>query len=176
MDAKARIEDTARELGLTMEAEFVPFSKSRNKDEKNPSLNWRVTLHRNGREILTTDYMAGSGHCPAYKSPEHGRPGFMSIERDKAIRIECEEGKRVLTYGYGNPIVPELADVLYSLVADASAIDYATFEDWASEHGYYTDSRSAEKTYRACLETALKLRSAIGDDGLHKLRVACQDY
>lgn len=59
-------------LSLSVQSEFVPFSQSRNKDEKdengNPrrSLNWRVTLQRNGREILTTDYSAGIAHCPGY--------------------------------------------------------------------------------------------------------------
>ena len=30
--------------------------------------------------------------------------------------------------------------------------------------------------YRACLDIALKLRAAIGEDGLAKLREAAQDY
>lgn len=54
-------------LGLTVESVFVPFSQSRNKAEKSPSLNWRVTVKRNGRDVLTTDYSAGMGHCPGYK-------------------------------------------------------------------------------------------------------------
>lgn len=35
---RERIERVARKLGLTMTAVFVPFSQSRNKDEKHPSL------------------------------------------------------------------------------------------------------------------------------------------
>lgn len=183
MDAKTKIEQTAAEIGLTMEAVFVPFSQSRNKGEKNPSLNWRVTLRRNGRDILTTDYGAGYGHCPAYKLSVKEGGSHNSITRMELILAECERGRVVYPGNYtgkfhaiGKPIMPELADVLYSLCMEADAIDSPTFEEWAEDFGYDVDSRSAEKTYRACLETALKLRAGLGDDGLHKLRDVCQDY
>lgn len=55
-------------LKLTVTAVFVPFSQSRNKDEDRKTLNWRVTLLRDGREVLTTDYSAGAGHAPGYKA------------------------------------------------------------------------------------------------------------
>lgn len=165
------------ELGLTMDAVFVPFSKSRNAASKDPSLNWKITIKRNGREVLTTDYMQGSGHCPAYKTPDR-------YAKARMIAYECEHGvsawlapsSDTVLGRRGKPILPEIGDVFYSLVIDAGAIDHATFEDWASDFGYDTDSRSAEATYRACLEIALKLRAALGDDGLNKLREAAQDY
>jgi hypothetical protein len=59
---------------------------------------------------------------------------------------------------------------------DSEVIDHPNFESWASEIGYDADSRKAESIYRACLEIALKLRSALGDRGLKELREACQDY
>ena len=62
---KATIAATLENLGLTVESEFVPFSQSRNKGEKIPSLNWKVTVKRNGRDVLTVDYTAGCAHCPA---------------------------------------------------------------------------------------------------------------
>ncbi len=46
---------------IAIESEFVPFSKSRNKDSKDDrgrtrlSLNWKVTLLVNARAVLTTD-------------------------------------------------------------------------------------------------------------------------
>lgn len=40
-------------LGLTVESVFVPWSRSRNKGEKSPSLNWIVTVKRNGKDVLT---------------------------------------------------------------------------------------------------------------------------
>lgn len=182
MTPQENIERTAAELGLTMETVFVPFSQSRNKSDKHPSLNWKVTILRNGREVLTTDYMAGSGNCPGYPNRYLGK---MTVAEKAVVDAECETGmpcyfsnerQEAIPSYRATPILPEFADVLYSLASEASAIDYATFEEWASDYGYDTDSRSAEKTYRACLEIALKLRSAIGDDGLAKLRESCQDY
>jgi hypothetical protein len=170
-------------LGVTLECAFVPFSKSRNAGEKNPSLNWCVRLRLHGREVLATDYMQGSGHCPAYKSPTL----FNSGKRDecatrKRIAFECETGKvssvrlwggesACMTTLDANKIeAPSVVDVLYSLMSDGGAIDCATFEDWADELGYDKDSRSAEATYRACLETGLKLRAAFGDKRMVELR------
>lgn len=187
-DAKQRILDTAAELGLSMTSKFVPWSQSRNKAEKSPSLNWLITIdcNHNGppRHILTTDYMAGSGNCPAYKASvkEMGRQN--SLMRSEAITIECETGKLARVWGGGGVGVhsdkplppPDLADVLYSLASDADVLDAGGFEEWASNYGYDTDSRKAEAVYRACLDIALKLREAIGEAGLTKLREACQDY
>ena len=176
------IEATAAKLGLTMTAKFVPWSLSRNAGEKEPSLNWKVTILRNGKEIMTMDYMAGCGHCPSHKQTFGKKPyGY-----DDVIRWECEHGKRgqwshnrdcaVLHVRMDGPIMPKLADVLHSLAMDADAIEYKDFEAWASEFGYDVDSRKAEATYRACLDIALKLRAAMGDAGLQELREAVSGY
>src|SRR5262245_61006775 len=87
LSPRERLLAVAAELKLTMTAEFVPFSKSRNKAEKIPSLNWVVMIRRDGREVLTTDYMAGSGHCPSYKQTRD------SIAAQK-VAWECEHGRQ----------------------------------------------------------------------------------
>jgi hypothetical protein len=177
--ARHELETAISELGLTITSEFVPFSQSRNKGEKYPSLNWRVTLQKNGRAVLTTDYTAGSGHAPSYKQ------GDNTVDRNNMVRFECENGYPASNSGGGpnvhrrlggGPIKPDAADVINSLAMDSDVIDHPTFESWASELGYDVDSRSVEKTYRACLEIALKLRAGIGEDGLAKLRKAGEDY
>jgi hypothetical protein len=174
MTAAERIDAVARELGLTMTAVFVPWSQSRNKAEKHPSLNWTVTLHNYAgkRAVLTTDYGMGCGHCSAYKASVRELGGHNSLMRDAALRAECEKGRG----SDGKKHEPDLRDVLYSLMSDAGVLDSASFEDWASELGYDTDSRSAEATYRACLDIALKLRHALGETSLAKLREACEGY
>ena len=160
--------------GLTVHTEFVPFSKSRNKDNKEPSLNWRVTLMHNDRHVMTTDYSAGCGHCPAYDNPIHGRPQFMSIARDAAIRRECESGYEDRTRKQIPPI--DAANVVYSVVIDASALYYASFEDWACEYGYDIDSRKGEAIYRECLATGFRLQAALGASALEALREDFQDF
>ncbi len=66
--------------------------------------------------------------------------------------------------------------MLYSLSLDSSILDHPNYESWAAEYGMDPDSRRGEACYRLCLENTLKLRAAIGDDGLRQLSEACQDY
>lgn len=187
--AKAELATAIAALGLSIRAEFVPLSRSRNADQKDErgrrrqSLNWKVTLVQTDRDILTTDYGAGSGHCPAdkVKCPAGWHSDAAAFKRE-AIEFECEHGNAAtVVYGRlspkgGKPILPDTCDVIHSLVSDASVIDCATFEEWASDLGYDTDSRKAETIYRACLEIALKLRNGIGDAAMHQLAEAGQDY
>lgn len=181
MDRK-EIEQVIAGLGLTATYKFIPWSQSRNKAEKYPSLNYEVTLRHDNRDVLTTDYMMGSGHAPAYKCRRADK--WLT---EQAIKSECETGRKCThiseaanTAGYvvankGPEIFPELIDVVYSLQMDADTIDY-TFESWCNEFGYDTDSRKAEAIYNQCVQIAIKLRQAIGEDGLNKLRDAYQDY
>lgn len=159
-------------MGITLAAVFVPFSQSRNKAEKSPSLNWRITLRKDGRDVIETDYMQGSGHCPAY----HGlRDGLGSAAHAQAVALECETGKRTLK---GWPLrsaraavdAPDVCDVLHSLLLDASALDCRDFADWCADMGGNSDSISARATYDACIATATKLRAAFGDKTINELR------
>jgi hypothetical protein len=178
-------------LGLTIRAEFVPFSKSRNakprdgQDKPWRSLNWNITLERNGRDVMTTEYSAGEGNCPASKLPATAlrRAQYTdATARRMAVDHEIETGREArFTFGgylkqNGPQIQPDAPSVIMSLVLDSSVLDAGSFEDWAAEYGYDTDSRSAERTYQACLKTALKLRAAIGEVGLELLRAAGEDF
>lgn len=166
-------------LGLSVACTFVPFSMSRNAEEAQPSLNWKCSVMRNGKAITglsAVDYMQGSGHCPASKAGAKRFPIKPDLRR--AVALECESGKRagmMMAGGRpyqtaGNIAHPTAVDVISALCMDSDVIDYARFEDWAECFGYDADSRSAEKTYRACLEIALALRAAIGETELQALR------
>ena len=173
---KSQIQSLLNENGISIKALFVPLSQSRNRDEENPSLNWVVTLLHNDREVIVNDYSAGCGHCPSY-----GR-GKKTVDMKEAIDYECENGYvskrfRNLTATYrGDPILPDVVDVMYSLLMDSEAIDYPTYEYWADSLGYDEDSRKGESIYRKCLETGLKMRAAFGERLLAELREAFQDY
>jgi hypothetical protein len=71
---------------------------------------------------------------------------------------------------------PKLVDVLYSLISDAEAASYSSFEDWAQCFGFDSDSIKAEKIYKDCLATYVKLRAMLGDENLKALTEAFQDY
>lgn len=164
-------------LGLTVEAAFVPWSKSRNAGEKNPSLNWTVRVMRNGRAIVETAYSAGMAHAPAYQAKPPA-PSWRSVDGYARLLRECETGRRAINALYNgiHVILPNPLDVLSSLAMDSYVLDSGGFEGWADSLGYDTDSRRAEGIYRACLEIGLKLRTGLGDAGLSKLREAFEGY
>lgn len=81
---------------------------------------------------------------------------------------------RVTTYfsvGYGhNGKAPEAPDVLSCLADDAAGVTNAqSFEDWCSEYGYESDSRKAERIYKACEHSAAKLHKLLGDSAYETL-------
>jgi hypothetical protein len=67
--------------------------------------------------------------------------------------------------GYGhNQAEPTAENVLSCLLSDASdAENAASFEDWCSEYGRDTDSRSAERTYRQIRKQTEKLSAFLGE-------------
>lgn len=186
MTSREKIQAAIRDLDLTIASVFIPFSNSRNHGAKHPSLNWRITLQRAGRAVLTTDYSAGMAHCPSYAAPvavTWDRPKTMW--RETVTRWECEHGFRAKAFlrysgfssgGKPEPISPDSCDVIWSLSRDCDVLDSAGFESWAQELGYDSDSRKAESLFQECLDLALKFRAAVGDSGIQLLRDAGQDY
>lgn len=76
------------------------------------------------------------------------------------------QGRRLTVPFYQGPAIerePSAADVLSCIISDARAGEQE-FEEFCSEFGYDSDSRKAEKTWRACASMAPKVRSLLGDD------------
>jgi hypothetical protein len=180
------LEQCVEELKLTVDSEFVPFSQSRNAKPNatvnDRSLNWRVTLKRDGRPVVSgIDYSAGIAHCPSYKQLSVPPFGNMTVDQARAIEMETEEGRGVTRYNNQlsfvgrKPILPDPLDVIASLAMDSDVLDYPTFEDWAGEFGYDEDSRKGEAIYRACLEIGLKMRAGLGDAALAELQAAARN-
>lgn len=71
---------------------------------------------------------------------------------------------------------PKLADVMYSLVCDTRDIDGQSFEQWASEFGYDSDSRRAERIYRACVNQRTEMLALFTRAELDQLVELFQDY
>lgn len=175
-----QIKTIVEKHGLTVESVFIPFSQSRNAGEKFPSLNWKVTLKQNGRNILTTDYSAGCAHTPSYKQGPKD-----SYIRNKMVALECEEGGQAkhmsasdwvgVPISKKGTIKPDSYDVIWSLLLDSEVLNYSSFEDWAGDFGHDEDSRSHEKIYHDCLKIALQFRK-IGESVIEELREAYQDY
>lgn len=89
--------------------------------------------------------------------------------RSNPWTVELRYRRRRLTVPFWTGVAitsePTAADVLGCLLSDASSYKSARdLEDWASDLGYDTDSRKAEKTYRAVEKLTRKLRKFLGDD------------
>lgn len=171
------VTDLLKDNDVKMDVVFIPWSKSRNKSEKMPSLNWRITIICKGRFVLTTDYSAGYGHSPSYKQFYKKLNCLkLSVDEYNSIKKECETGKTSARFGTVKPILPDIVDVIYSLLMDAQAIDCQDFEMWAGDMGYDTDSRKAEGIYKECVKIGMAMRACLGDELIEKLRELLQNY
>ena len=165
---------------IAVESVFVPFSKSRNAGSEHPTANWKVTLTHNGRPVVEADYTAGAAHLPSYK--KLGKDA-RKLWADKILRLEAETGRPHRDFSWGAApvpgskiIQPNRLDVVNALLLDGEAIEYASFEDWASEFGFDSDSIKAKANYDECLSIGLRLRASLGDTLMAKLREAFADY
>ncbi len=95
-------------------------------------------------------------------------PSTWENTRHHAYRVTLRLGRRTLSTdfftGIGWNKEPSAADVLSCLVSDASSGEHDSFEDFCSNFGYDTDSRSAESTWKECKRTAIRVRRFLGDD------------
>jgi hypothetical protein len=85
------------------------------------------------------------------------------------FKVTLRHGRKSMSLyfsqGYGISGEPTAEGVLSCLASDSSSIENAnSFEDWAGEFGYDTDSRTAEKTFKTCQKQAEKLKNFLGED------------
>jgi hypothetical protein len=83
-------------------------------------------------------------------------------------------GRKRMTINFWTGIAiteePTLETVLECLVGDAAGVnDSTTFEEWANEYGYDTDSRKAESTYKAVMQEATKLKKLLGPEAYKEM-------
>jgi len=149
-------------------------------------ITYGVTLSKNEKPFWSGPYSIGTGHI---------KPGMVRKAPHLATSTECHlfdawQKKPNANYTEKEAFVsmlgqvakainhkPQIADVTHSLLMDGSPyFDSESFEEWASNFGYDTDSRKAEKMYQECMETGRKLNRAFTAKELETLREAAQDY
>jgi len=189
MSDYSKIDEGLSAAGLSMTAVFVPQSRSRyaiSADKRSggyggrgePCINWRCTVSLNGRELWAGDYAQGIGHVSkpvaAWIRRECGPSNC--IAGHGAYAELCEKQK-INRFGFPAKAItaPLLRDVFYSILQDGEA--YAmSFEEWAAEYGFDTDSRKAEATYRECAAIGRALNAELSAEALDRLRELFQDY
>lgn len=102
-------------------------------------------------------------------------PNMDSEQRMDHWRVRMQRpGKRLSVYfsmGAGhNGKAPEVADVLDCMASDSAGIENArSFEEWAGEYGYDTDSRKAHRTFTVCERQARRLEKFLGTEAYQAL-------
>lgn len=81
--------------------------------------------------------------------------------------LRCADRKMRTPFSQGSAHIgaPSVETVLDCLASDASSVDSARgFEDFCAECGMDTDSRKAERTYKACVRARNALFALLGAD------------
>ena len=153
--AQEELDQYIDRIGLSIDCKIKPWDGT-----GEACLKWDVTLLHHRDSVLTCEYTAGIGHAPSYPSA--------------AAYDECRTGYAAGIGSFRNRrIMPLIRDFVQSICLEASALDYASFEDWAREYGYDEDSRKAEKMYRLCLKHAIMLRASLGREKFDHLCYLC---
>lgn len=102
------------------------------------------------------------------KKPKHALAPAIP-DRD----VTYTEGLRVVqafVYADLRFMLPGILAVLDCLASDSATVENArSFEEWCGDLGYDTDSRRAERTWKACVSTARRLKQFLGDDLFREL-------
>lgn len=145
----------------------------------------RITVDTNEQRIRQARNIANAAYQVNRK---HGMP-HKTAKQESSVFVEDDGSKRrsfsfYFSQGSTHTQDPTLADVLDCLASDASGYENAivdakqkqswgflrlTFESWASEYGYDTDSRKAEKTFRAIKRQAEQLKRTIDVEAYEEL-------
>lgn len=104
--------------------------------------------------------------CSRVDSRPDNAGDWQADARHFRCRISCGRKSFGIYFSQGSAHTtdPTISDVLGCMVSDAQGYDNASdFEDWWSEYGYDTDSRKAERTYRAVKKQAEQLKRTVGE-------------
>jgi len=161
---------TAKHPAVKIDAKQVDTRPDGVDDWIEGTAHWQVTLYGpHGQHTLF--YSMGPGHRRYKKSLGYADRSTLGYPRvlpykagDPAYKPHrCSIMQAEAWEACTEPTPPTLPDVLESLSMDWSSIENSTaFEDWAADLGFDTDSRKAERAYRATQESALRCRQALG--------------
>jgi hypothetical protein len=168
-----KIHDLLCANGIQYRARFVPQSLSRNRHEKDLSLNWFADFKREGMAVFSIEYMQGIAHMPGY---DHRMAS--TNDGHKAAKRAAEEGIAPSLRGRflpGKLPEPKATDVLHCIVLDADCLT-EPFEDWCANYGYGSDSRKAESLYLLCVKISREAMAVFGAPLLAQIRDLLQDY
>ncbi len=159
-----------KDMGLRIEFVYLKPDMDSKEFKEWKHARWKVWLYKEDRLILEQEFKSGIACLLMEKMKHPFSP--RSIAYQDAINMALTNGCDV----FGRKLRPDIIQFVYSIVSDADALDYNSFEDWAMYTGCDEDSRKAEATYKECLSIGLKLRNGLGEKDFIKLQKAARDY
>ena len=164
----SNLETAIEKAGITFHAELAPANPHMDGSMPEGSLHFLCKIKNDTKlpvSELKTYYSVGPGVVENWvrkHGPVHIRHKLQyasSYMKPKTVH-EQEMLAEVRAYGE-KKYRPTAADVLGCLISDFTSIG-RTFEDWASDLGYDTDSRKAERTYLLVQSQAVTFRRLAG--------------
>jgi hypothetical protein len=167
--------DFLEKTGTTFKAEFLKFDFHFAGDKEKRDI-YKITLFRGsrsysfefGQSIVNSGFKIyfGSGKSVSLDIPESKRDIYLKA------KTKYDFINYIGKYGQSGsdkivkPKIPNSYDVLACL----EKYDTGTFEDFCSNFGYDTDSRTAEKTYKAVSEQYKNLCALYSDSELELMQ------
>ena len=168
-EARAEVHQILTLAGVT----FTPIYSGEQKNvfgDSRPMDKWQAVFHRGERgEAVEFEFFAGLGlrqqpawgpKLPMYDNGPQPRQGTLMHEKWKAL---------------AKPRDPHAADILQSLLMDASAVGQS-FDSWCDEFGHDADSLKALAIYEAGQKNTDKLRRFFTSEQIAAFTVALENY
>lgn len=135
---------------------------------------WPLNWARDGANIKPRfdSRLPDNGRGGPSRRDESARRAYHQLQNKNAgtwgrLTLHDESLLQTIRAAFERAAPLKLSDVLQSLQCDSRDWE-STFEDWASDMGMDTDSKSAESIFRACQDTAKTIRAAIGRDNFDR--------
>lgn len=184
MDNLKQLIDT---LGITLTAVSAPFNP--NMDDSQKMFHWACSISPKDRPLdgfnvmfskgggrlkvrdkVQTWAVAGATFNDVRKIKDNVRSYYYDFDRKRIMthygKITAWESDLAAQVLEAAP--PTAEEVLDALLMEASALDYDTFEDWASDYGYDTDSIKARDTFHFIRRQSKNLIKLLGRENFRK--------
>lgn len=107
----------------------------------------------NTYEKQATDFLEKTGVTMTVEFKENGKHFEDDKENRDIYNVKFKRGNRSFTIQFGQSLVNSgTPPTAYDVLACLQKYDVGDFEDFCSDFGYDTDSRKAEKTYKAVVK------------------------
>jgi len=169
---KSELQTACEENDITITSTHLYVDYGGEDGETFPRDKWACTLHYKGKSA-TFEFFTGSGHRVLARGVKReGHRKYVATYGGDVVFGEknaIEKNFLILKREKGKIVGPEVADLLSSLISDASACQ-TTFDDWCSDFGANNDSLGTLNTYLACQRNGAKVVRVLGSKLMEELR------